>query len=132
MSIEQDLHAIAVALTKIADSMTVVGVPAAPATTPVAETVKPVKATPAPAPVEAAPAPAPAPAAPAPVPPVEFPAVFADGKELMAYAMKKVGEGKPGVTEAIGKLLTDVFGVKRLTDLTPAQYNLFHAKVEAL
>jgi len=112
MSIETDLHDIAVSLAALVNHIT--KQPAA-------------VQTPAPAPVEALAVPAFA--APASSPAVPVP--FNDEKSLMAYCMSKYKELGPVKGGLIQQVLTDL-GVSHLSALTADKYEAFFKKVETL
>ena len=130
MSIESDLHHIAISLASIADSLKYepkADTPAAPVAAPA-----PVAA----APVVAAPAPVAAPiAAPAPV--VEAPVQAAtncpitDQPSLVAYVMGSYKEMGPVKGNQIQGVLA-ALGIANINEATTAHYPAIHAGVEAL
>jgi hypothetical protein len=129
MSIESDIHDIAVSLAALVNHLT----KQTPKheTTPHPQIPAPVSSAPAPAPVP------PAPVAPAPIPefvPPYQPAptgVLTDPASVMAYCVAKYKQlGPVKGPEIQGVLLA--LGHQQLSGLRPDQYAEFHARVEAL
>lgn len=120
MSIESDLHDIAISLASIANSLSK------------HETVQPSQV---PAPVPSAPAPLPvppAPVAPAPAPVQPAPTgTLTDPASVMAYCVAKYKQLGPVKGQEIQGVLM-ALGHQQLSALRPDQYAEFHARVEAL
>lgn len=128
MSIEKDLSAIALALTRIADHLS--ATPSAPlVAAPAAPTVSPVAPTSAPLPPVVT---AVTPVAPPLAPPVALSsaAPFTDAKGMIAYVMASYQAlGPKG--QAIQGVLSSL-GVTNINEVRPDQYAALYAGVEAL
>ena len=125
MSIETDIHDIAVSLAALVNHITKSNVSAAPAPIPAV-----VPAAPAPVPM---PTPVPAPA-PVPVPAPSAPAAscpLTDAGQLMAYCMEKYRTLGPVKGGQIQEVLT-ALGQSTLAGLRPDQYAEFYSRVEAI
>jgi len=130
MSIESDLHHIAISLASIADSLKYepqVDTPAAPVAVPAPVAAAPVVAAPAPV---AAPQPAPAPVVEAPVQAATN-CPITDQASLVAYVMETYKSLGPVKGNQIQGVLA-ALGITNINEATAAHYPAIYSGVEAL